>query len=222
MFQSKNSRNWSSTAREEPTARRINDVNPRNGSATSLANSQFSPLLSPVPPPRPALPYPPPPETTLSLSRRFRALPSSPVIPLEHPSPVFCSGPIPTRPEPQARPRPPDLCPLSLSLSCRRYVVRFVAPVIFTCLQHHSLYRSCLSFVSVTNLSLHTLLHRSSPFSRASRPRNSEIIDSRAAVPPRLGRTARKGFLHLFTHGVALLSPSLVHFNSSSTGRPPW
>jgi len=113
-----NSRNWSSTAREEPAVRRINDVNPRNGSATSLANSQSSP--SPPSPPRPTLPpgnNPP----SLSLSRRlsFRVCPL--LSPLE-PSLFPCSGPTPTRPEePEARPSR-----WTFALSCRLYA-RFVA-----------------------------------------------------------------------------------------------
>lgn len=108
-----NSRNWSSTAREEPAVRRINDVNPRNGSATSLANSQSSPSL-PIPP---VLPYSP--GTPLpSLSRRSRACPL--LSPLEPPS-LFYSGPTPTRPEePQARPGR-----WTFALSCRLYA-RFV------------------------------------------------------------------------------------------------
>lgn len=107
-----NSRNRSSTAREEPAVRRINDVNPRNGSATSLANSQSSPF----PRSPPSLPPGNPP--SLSLSRRFRAFP---LLSPQEPT-LFCSGPTPTRPEePQARPGR-----WTFALSCRLYA-RFVA-----------------------------------------------------------------------------------------------
>lgn len=110
-----NSRNRSSTAREEPAVHRINDVNPRNGSATSLANLQSSPF--PPGPPCPALPPGNPP--SLSLSRRFRACPL--LSPLE-PSLFLYSGPTSTRPEePQAQPGR-----RTFALSCRLYA-RFVA-----------------------------------------------------------------------------------------------
>lgn len=96
-----NSRNRSSTAREEPAAHRINDVNPRNGSATSLANSQSSP--SPGPPY-----HPPPPETPpLSVSPFPRLLLSAT---LGSPPLLFGSDPDTTR-RPDAT-RLPDLCSL--------------------------------------------------------------------------------------------------------------
>lgn len=140
MFQSKNSRNWSSTAREEPAARRINDVNPRNGSATSLANSQFSPLLSPIPPPRPALPPRKPPSLCLVVS--------APSL-LEYPCPLFRSGPIPTRPEPQARPSH-----RTFALS-RRPVRPLCRARRLYALTTSLSYPSRWSFVSVTDLSSH-------------------------------------------------------------------
>lgn len=99
-----NSRNRSSTAREEPAVRRINDVNPRNGSATSLANSQSSPF--PRPPPSCPTPWVPP--FPLSVSP-FPRLPP-PVTPGTHPL-LFGSDPDTTRGTSGAT-RPLDLCPL--------------------------------------------------------------------------------------------------------------
>lgn len=168
--------------------RRINDVNPRNGSATSLANSQFSPLLSPGPP---ALPCPtslPSPETSLSLSLSVSSFPHPPFPDISSLdsntslSPLFCSGPIPTRPELQARPGR-----RTFALSCRLYV-RFVAPVVFTCLQHHSL-TTPVRRSSPLPVSLRTLLHRHprppSPFPGILppkiRPRNNRLARRRSS-----------------------------------------
>lgn len=100
-----NSRNRSSTAREEPAVRRINDVNPRNGSATSLANSQSSPS-PPVPPPS----YPAPREPPFPLSvSPFPRLP-----PPVTPGTLLLrfGSDLDTTRRTSGATRPPDLCPL--------------------------------------------------------------------------------------------------------------
>lgn len=203
-----NSRNRSSTAREEPAAHRINDVNPRNGSATSLANSQSSP--SPGPPY-----HPPSPGNPSSFCLAISA-PS----PLCHPWKPPFSIRVRPRHDPTPR-RDPAAGPL-LSLVASTPAL---SPVVFTCLRHHSLtvpVRRRLRYHS-----LRTLLPSQCPQPSPPPPvfylRNSEITDSRAAVPPGPGRTARKGFLHLSTHGVALRSlPTLFSYFIRSIGGPPW
>lgn len=188
--------------------RRINDVNPRNGSATSLANSQSSPS-----PPWSPLPCPTPwePPLPLSLSRRFRVPP--PVTLGTHPLSPFGSNPDTTRRTSGAT---PAAGPLPSLVAC----TPALSPAVFTCLQHYPL--TAPTRRRLRYHSLRTLLRRPypSPPPPASCPRNFEITDSRVAVPPGPGRTARKGFLHLSTHGAALLSPPSIF--SRFIGSPPW
>lgn len=162
-----NSRNRSSTAREEPATRRINDVNPRNGSATSLANSQSSPS------PRPT--HLPPAGAPLFLSRRFRAFPSSP---LEPPSSVAVSllRSGPTRHDPTPRRDPAGPLPSLLA--------RFVARRL-----HVLTTLSCRPYSSSPLPLTRTLLRRPHPpLSVLASPRNSEITDyHHAGTPARNG-----------------------------------
>lgn len=232
-----NSRSRSSTAREEPAAHRINDVNPRNGSATSLANSQFSPS-PPGPPPCPALPYPPSSETPPSSLSLFLCLaepfPLRCVPPLEPSLPLlFGSDPDTTR-SPEGTTQPPDLQPSLFSASTPAFVARASLRAYNTTLFSPS-YPSSSSRLH----SLCTLLRRPHPASHPSRcPRSScqssspcwssEVTDSRAAVFLS-GRTARKGPLRLFTHETARHIPSSFtsptfsfHLISNGIGRPPW
>lgn len=130
-----NSRNRSSTAREEPAVCRINDVNPRNGSATSLANSQFSPS------PRSPLSCPTPQEPPFPLSRRFRACP------LRYPWNPPSSVRVRPRHDPKNLRRDPAAGPLP-SLVAYTPALSFA---VFTCL-HHPLTIPPLLIVSVTTL----------------------------------------------------------------------
>lgn len=175
--------------------RRINDVNPRNGSATSLANSQSSPS-PPVPPVLPCSPGTPLPSFCLAVSA-----PAPSCHPWDPPSSVR----VRPRHDPKNLRRDPAAGPLPSLVAC----TPALSFAVFTCLQHHPLAASTrrLRYHSPRTL----LLRRPppSPPSPASCPRNFEITDSRVAVSPGFGRTARKGFLHLSTYGAALLSPPL-------------
>lgn len=184
--------------------RRINDVNPRNGSATSLANSQSSPSPPPVPPVPPYSPGTPLPSFYLTVSA-----PAPSCHPWNSPSSVR----VRPRHDPKNLRHDPATGPLP-SLVAYTPALSFA---VFTCLQHHPLTVS--TGRRLRYHSLCTLLRRPPP---ASCPRNFEITGSRVAVPPDPGRTARKGFLHLSTYGVALLSSPSISCFISSTGRPPW
>lgn len=118
-----NSRNRSSTAREEPAVRRINDVNPRNGSATSLANSQSSPS-PPVPPVLPCSPGTPLPSFCLAVSA-----PAPSCHPWYPPSSVR----VRPRHDPKNLRRDPAAGHLPSLVAC----TPALSFAVFTCLQHH-------------------------------------------------------------------------------------
>lgn len=189
---------------------RINDVNPRNGSATSLANLQSSPS----PPAPPVLPYP------LGTPLPSLCLAVSAPAPSCHPwNPPSFSIRVRPRHDPKNLRRNPAAGPLPSLVAC----TPALSPAVFTCLQQCPL--TAPTRRRLRYHSLRTLLRRPqpSPTPPASCPGNFEITDSRVAVPPGSGWTARKGFLHLSTYGAALLSPpSIFSCFISSTGGPPW
>lgn len=158
--------------------RRINDVNPRNGSATSLANSQSSPSL-PIPPVLPCSPGTPLP----SLSRHFRACPPPPCHPWNPPSSIR----VRPRHDPKNLRRDPGR--RTFALSCRLYA-RFVVHR-FHVLTTPPSYRS---YSSSSRLPLSSHASSSAPTAVVSSPgilptefRNNRLARRRSSRPRQNG-----------------------------------
>lgn len=147
--------------REEPGVRRINDVNPRNGNATSLANSQ-------PPFPLPNLPH------SVFLFYRFHVSPIPPPFPL--PDPAHHHGPtLPSHTISTIRHTTGPLTPCLFT--------RFVAYRLLSCLLSNLLQPSSLllpPFLSNVSLRRFPPIHRSSAVSRhrcsLSRPLISPLL----------------------------------------------